>query len=458
MSISTGLDIAARALLAQQLGVDTVSHNIANVNTEGYSRQILHLEAIPGVLSPEGRSGPGGGVRSLGVERVRDMFIDFQFREGEQSSGRLEARAALLARAEIVLAEPGESGLRSALSRYWNAWRDVATSPESSAARTVLVQAGDTLAVTARRVHDSLVDLRADANTQILAGVDEINGLTQQIHTLNEQIARLTAAGAAASDLRDQRDLALDRLARLVDVNYLEHSDGRVDVFVGGHALVSSSRAQLLYGDPNIANSNYVDVRFVDDDLQLNVGDGALRGLLDARDTDLPSQIADLNTLVARVITDVNTTHAAGYGLDSVTGRNFFSGTDASDIGVDAALLADASAVAASATAAGVPGDGSNAQAISDLQYATPLGGGLHTFDEYYANFISDLGAVARETSALLHAQELVNRHVSLVREGTSGVNLDEELIQLMRYQRAYEGAARLISVIDEMLAALIAM
>ena len=195
------------------------------------------------MLSPEGRSGPGGGVRSLGVERVRDMFIDFQFREGEQSSGRLEARAALLARAEIVLAEPGESGLRSALSRYWNAWRDIATSPESSAARTVLVQAGDTLAVTARRVHDSLVDLRADANTQILAGVDEINGLTQQIHTLNEQIARLTAAGAAASDLRDQRDLALDRLARLVDVNYLEHSDGRVDVFVGGHALVSSSRA-----------------------------------------------------------------------------------------------------------------------------------------------------------------------------------------------------------------------
>ena len=103
-----------------------------------------------------------------------------------------------------------------------------------------------------------------------------------------------------------------------------------------------------------------------------------------------------------------------------------------------------------------MPGDGSNAQAVADLQYATPLGGGTASYDQFYANIVSTLGAAARETEALLAAQELVNSHVSQIRQGASGVNLDEEMVQLMRYQRAYEGATRLISVIDDMLDRLI--
>lgn len=455
MSISVGLDIAVRALLAQQLGVDTVSHNISNVNTDGYSRQRLTLEAVPGQRLG-GRNGPGHGVTVVGVDRVRDLFIDRQFRDGSHTSGRLSARAELLSRAEQALQEPSDFGLRSALSRYWNAWRDVASQPESSAARSVLVQSGQTMAVTATRIHDSLVALRADADTQLRGNVDTINTLTQQVFRLNQQIATVSLGGGSASDLRDQRDLAMDQLATFIDVGYIEQSDGRIDVFIGGHSLVSASQAHLVYADPDVANSNYVDIRFVDDNQLVNIRDGEMRGLLDGRDLDLTAQIADLNALVAQIITDVNTTHAAGFGLDAVTGRDFFTGTDASDIAVEAGLLADPSTVAAATTAAGVPGDGSNAQAIADLQYATPLGGGATSYDQFYANYVSTLGASARETEALLSSQELVNAHVEQVRQGASGVNLDEEMVQLMRYQRAYEGAARLVSVIDEMLDRLI--
>ena len=455
MSISVGLDIAVRALLAQQLGVDTVSHNIANVNTDGYSRQRLRLEAVPGIPI-DGRNSVGHGVIPIGIERVRDMFVDQQFRDGAHVSGRLEARATLLRRAELAIQEPGDFGLRSALSRYWNAWRDVATQPESSAARSVLVQSGDTLAVTARRIHDSLVQLRTDANTQIVSDVDQINTLSQQIFGLNEQIATVAAGGGSAADLRDQRDIALDQLSRFLNISYVEQSDGRVDVFAGGHSLVSRSAALQLYADPNPLNSNYADIRFVDDNALLNVGDGELRGLLDARDTDMVAKLADLNTLVAQVIADVNAAHSAGFGLDGVTGRNFFTGTDATDIAVDAALFASTDAVAAATAAAGLPGDGANAQAIADLQYTTPLGAGTASYDQFYANFVSTLGAESREVEALLASQDLVNAHVEQVRLGASGVNLDEEMVQLMRYQRAYEGAARLISVIDDMLDRLI--
>ena len=451
MSISVGLDIAVRALIAQQMGVDTVSHNIANVNTDVYSRQRLGLAAVPGPQL-DGRNGPGHGVIPVGVDRVRDLFVDRQFRDGSQTSGRLAARAGLMQRVEQVLQEPSDFGLRSALSRYWNAWRDVSSQPESSAARSVLVQSGDTLAVTASRIHDSLLGLRTDANTQVLSDINSINTLTQQILKLNKQIATVSLGGASAPDLRDQRDIALDELAGYLDVSYVEQSDGRIDVFIGGHSLVTSSQAQQIYGDPNVLNNNFVDIRFVGDNQLVNINDGELRGLLDARDTDLTAQIASLNALVAQVITDVNGVHAAGFGLDSVTGRNFFTGTDASDIAMNAVLLADTNAVAASATALGVPGDGSNAQAIADLQYASPLSAGTASYDQYYANIVSTLGASARETEALLAAQELVNSHVSQVRQGASGVNLDEEMVQLMRYQRAYEGATRLISVIDDML------
>lgn len=457
MSISVGLDIAVRALLAQQLGADTVAHNIANVNTDGYSRQRLGLEAVPGPQTGYGSGGgPGRGVTSIGVERVRDMFADFQFRDGAQTSGRLDARATFLQRAELVIGEPGDSGIRSVLSRYWNAWRDVATSPESSAARTVLVQSGETLATTASRIHTSLTGLRRDANTALLGDVDQINALANEIYALNKDIQVIALRGGATNDLRDRRDLALDRLSTLTDINIVEQSDSRIDVFIGGHSLVSSSSAHALYGDPNIANSNFVDVRFVEDNALLNVGDGEVRGLLDMRDTDLVSRIADLNALIGQVITDVNVVHTAGYGLDALTGRAFFTGSDASDIAIDAGLMADPSTVAASTSATGVPGDGANAQAVADLQYSTPLGGGLSSYDEFYANFISDLGAATRETEALLGSQDLVNRHIQQVRDGASGVNLDEEMVQLMRYQRAYEGAARMISVIDEMLEALI--
>ena len=358
MSISVGLDIAVRALLAQQQGADTVAHNIANVNTEGYSRQRLGLEAVPGPQSPYGSgAGPGRGVTSIGVERVRDMFADFQFRDGAQTSGRLDAQATFLQRAELLIGEPGDSGIRSVLSRYWNAWRDVATSPESSAGRTVLVQAGESLATTASRVHSSLTGLRRDANTALLGDVNQINALANEIYALNGDIQVIALRGGATNDLRDRRDLALDRLATLADINTVEQSDSRIDVFIGGHSLVSSSTAHVLYGDPNIANSNFVDLRFVEDNALLNVSDGELRGLLDMRDTDLVRRIADLNALMSEVITDVNAVHTVGFGLDALTGRAFFSGSDASDIAIDAGLIADPSTVAASTSATGVPGE-----------------------------------------------------------------------------------------------------
>lgn len=455
MALSITLNTAVRALIASQTAVDNAAHNISNVATPGYSRQRVHLAAIPPAYAADGLPRAGAGVEVLSIERVRDLFIDFQYRSQNQALGRFSARAQSLSRAELALGEPGEAGMRAALSRFFNVWRDLSNTPESGPARTAVIEAGRTLALTARRISSSFVELRNDANARLVQDVAEINQLTSEVASLNDQVVQLTIAGENTGDLRDRQAVATDRLSQLLDITYSELDHGRIDISLNGRQLVADDRAFAIYGDPGGA-LNYVTLKFVQDDVAVAVGDGEVRGLLDQRDIDLPSRIADLDTLIGQIITDVNTVHAAGFGLDGVGGRDFFTGAGASDISVDATVAADTNAVAAASTAAGVPGDALQAQALSDLQYSLSLSGGIATYDEFYESFVSQLGVAVRDASAQATAQQLVVEQLEQARQSVSGVNLDEEMVDLMRYQRAYEAATRLIRVIDEILDSLI--
>ncbi len=228
---------------------------------------------------------------------------------------------------------------------------------------------------------------------------------------------------------------------------------------MGGRALVTSVYSWAIYADPNIANNNYVDLKFVADDGAVLVRDGEMRALLDERDVGMPGRIADFDQLALQVITDVNTAHAAGFGLDGpppAGGQNFFAGTDAGTIAVEAAVVADLNRIAASTNALGAPGDGSNAAVVSDLQYAFSMSGGAGTYDQFYNGVVTRLGSAVREAERLVESQGLTVEHLELLRQSASGVNVDEEMVQLMQYQRAFEAASRLIATIDEMLDTLI--
>ena len=457
MSISSGLNTAMRALMAQQESINAVSHNIANATTPGFSRQRVRMVSLaPPANAGSTYSQSGVGVEVYDVNRVRDIFADYQMRLATQAEGRYSARASSLQSLELSLNEPSESGLRAVMGRFWNSWRDLGNEPESVSARGAVVEAANTLGATTRRLSADIERLRAEADSRIVANVNEINSLTARIANLNEQIAPIEAGGNEASDLRDQRDLALDELSRLVNVQYQESSDGRLQVYIGGHHVVAGASSWEIVGVPNPANANFIDLRFASDGMAVNVTDGEVRGLLDQRDVDLPARIADLNALAAQIITDVNTAHAAGYGLDGVTGRAFFTGTDATTLAVSAAVVADKNVIATSTTAAGVPGNGANAGAISDIQYAKRLMTNTATFDQFWGSFVSDVGSATREAEGLQEAQGIVLSRLEQVRQGTSGVNLDEEMVQMMSYQRAYEAAARIVRVLDEMLDTLV--
>ncbi len=321
------------------------------------------------------------------VERVRDLFLDLQLRMESSSEGSYRVQADSLALAELALGEPGEGGIRQLLASFFNAWRDLANAPEQSAARQAVVQTGTSLALASQRVARTFNTLRNDADDRVALLVDEMNVLGAEIAGLNEQIMTLRASGDAASDLSDRRDLALDRLAQIADIHYAEDQNGRVDVYIAGRALVSGTNSGQMYVDPNIANNNYFDVRWQTDNALAQFGSGEMQGLLIQRDTDLPARLADFNTLIAQLVTDINAVHAAGFAADGVTTATpFFAGTD------------------------------------------------------------------ARDTRGVAESQQLLLGRIENVRQSISGVNLDEELVQMVQFQRAYEAAAQIIRMIDEML------
>lgn len=452
MGLSIALNTVTSALLAQQQAMDAVAHNVANVNTPGYSRQRVILTSI----APAGGTGVGGGVSYNGVQRIRDLFVDFQVRTQNQDGGSYQMRSESLHLAELALNEPSDSGLRSVMDSFWNSWRDLSNAPEQGAARSAVVQAGQTFAFTANRLAQSFTDLQNNADARLQDSISEVNDLASRIAALNGQIISVRATGDPAGDLTDKRDLALDRLSQLVGLQYQEQDGGRLDVFVGGRALVDGVNAAPIQLVRNPLNNNYVDLQWASDAAPVLINGGEVGGLLYQRDVDLPGRLADLNALLGQVITDVNTVHAAGYAQDGVTTATlFFSGTGAADIAVDAAVAANLGLVAA-ATAAAAVGDGSNAIAIASLQFAKNLSGGSETYGDFYNGVVTKIGVAVRDTQGLAAAQQLTVDHLQQLRQSTSGVNLDEEMVNMVQYQRGYESAARVIRAVDEMLDTLI--
>jgi flagellar hook-associated protein 1 FlgK len=460
MGLSVGLDTAVKALRAHQLAVDVASHNIANAQSPGFSRQRVLLRPI-GLDGSDnftrdaflGRAGLG--VDASDVNRVRDIFLDYQVRQALSTQGRYQTLSSALGKAELIFNDPTDDGMSGLLANFWNAWHDVVNDPEGSPARTSLIHATTTLTTRIQRANDDLNRQRAELNVQLGAIADEINAGAAEIATLNLQIKQVELNGDMANDLRDRRDLLLDRLSSLGQVSYSEQADTSVLVYLGSHELVVSNEARTIRVEPEPGNPGMNRLAFNIDDTIVTSSTGQLRGVLDARDVDLPALATKLNDFAAGLITAVNAAHQAGFGLDGTTGLDFFTGTNASDIAVNAVLAANPHQIA-TAAAAGAPGDGSVALAIANLQLANTMAGATQTFDAFYGNIVSVLGADVSRARGLTESGKLLTDHLETLRQSVSGVNIDEEVTNLAASQHAYEAAARVITTIDEMLETLI--
>jgi flagellar hook-associated protein 1 FlgK len=473
MSLSSVLGVARSAMKAQQVIMQTAGHNIANVETEGYSRQRVETAPLPEQHWTYGSVGTGIGIRD--VRRARDELLDVSYRAEASGAQASQLRHDMLASVEGILGEPSDTGLAAAMDAFWSSWSDLATQPTSAAARSVVQQRGQNVASILQSFDRRLTDLRAQTTTQLDNAVAKVNTLADHIASLNGRIVSTEVDGTTASDLRDQRDLALDELAKLGEVRVLESADGSAQVLLGNNGLVDGVRAR------NVRTVTAADGRVAlhlanGAEPLLPVG-GAMQAMVDFLNVDLPDTTGRLDAIAASLVSRVNALHATGT-LYPTSGAPVAAGaffdptmTTARDIRLSTDVAASASNVAASATTptgANVAGPGNNEvalamanlrDALGQVTYTNPSGGvETDSFANFYRDTTSRIGTQVTNAATDAQVHATLATQADTRRKSVSGVNLDEELTTLMRAQQAYAAAAKVVSVASEMMETLTTM
>lgn len=455
------LNMAGNALLAHQQAINVAGNNIANVNTPGYSRQRLILTSN----RPQDSSiGPiGNGLQAVKVERVYDRFIGLQMSYENQALGRWKAQQQVLQGVEIIFDESAGFGLSQAMDEYFTTWQDVSMKPSGMNERQVLISKAETLAYTFNQKYAHLEAAQKSIDTDINGAVTTINGLSARIADLNQKIIETEATGYTANEYRDQRDLAVKELSELIGISSFEKAGGAVNVTLnGGQTLIDGKSYYSLSTQVNPA-SGLLDVLWVGGDgvttdITGNIAGGKLYGWLEARDVTISDYMTRVNELAAEMMQEVNDAHSIGFGLDESTGNAFFTGTDASDMAVNVDLVNDSNLIAAATDINSLPGDARNAVIIANLQNKTVLNGDTATFGEFYNALVSDVGNEVLQIDAYYSHQFDMVTQLENYRESISGVSLDEEMVNLVKFQSAYDASAKLISITDELIQTVLGM
>ena len=449
-----GLEIGKRALLGHQVNLQTVGHNIANVNTPGYTRQRVRVSTSLPEISIHGPIGTGFKVDS--IYHVRDLFLGEQFRQAQKDLGQWSYKSKSLQQIESVFAEPGENSINEVLDQFWNDWSALSSDAENSGYRSSIIANATQLINAVKQLADGLEDLRRSTDRDLAGLTSEVNLMTAEIARLNQQIVNQELDGSKANDLRDMRDRIIDDLASIVDANVNQKTDGSATVYMGSMLLVDGPDSFAVGAKADREGEKVTHTLvWQGSSVKLKNINGQIAGLVETRDTLIPRYLDDLNTLTRTLVQEVNRIHMAGYGLDGTTGVAFFDPafTDAKDLRLNQEILLDKNKIAASDSSN--PDDRSNglvAMQLADLRDAMLMSNQTSTITQFYHGMVGNLGVETREANSFASNYELITHQVDNQRQSVQGVSLDEEMANLVKAQHAFDAASRVITVMDEAL------
>lgn len=509
MSILAAFNSARASLLAQSRALAVTSNNVGNANTPGYTRLRPIFTPIPS--SVEGFS-IGGGASVGEVQRVVDAAVDLQLHREHQQLSYNEHIERGLSSVEGIFEELGGTGIGAALSAFFSSLGDLANDPSNTAVREGVVQSADTLVGLIRDADRRLADRQVDANNQLAQSLTEANAIAANLAELNRQIfsSETGTGNEAASALRDQRTALLTDLAEHVDFTYFERPDGTISVFVaGGMVLVDGNMAASLEartGAPG--NPAFFDVYHnlqgtVNGPVTGRILGGKAGAALDMRDNRLASYRDSMDEFAFTLARRLNDEHYGplpapppgdAFGLvDNVSRRFFVDGSQtataegadftliggaAAHLAIHADILLDPRHIAAGATSVGgggaSAGDNENALEMAGIQFGTAdffqitrdatgaeiapgvaPNGTAHTLNNFLTSVSGRLGAELLGSRRALEQEELIVSELEQRRASLSGVSMDEEVANLIRYERAYEAAAKVIQDTDRLLGVL---
>lgn len=486
------LNIGTKGMTASQTSLQATSHNISNMNTEGYSRQRVTLQAdTPNTIAGVGQVGTG--VRMTSVVRVADDYVTQQLREENGSLQRYEVKADILGQMETIFNEPSQTGLSNGFSQFYASWNNLSSNPENATAKTMVMQRSQTLTDTMRHTANQLDGLRQDTIHTVHVSVQQFNTKVEQLDTLNKQIFNVMTKGQTPNDLLDQRDQLTKELGSLasVEVSYdsfqraLVKLDGQSVVEEGGFQKLAAvvdqdanGQAVLSGGKPVTADGPLTEGQIVlegKDGKQtaLKVTSGTILGAQEALGV-IDGKLGELDSLAATFADAVNQIHSNnGEGIAFFT---YEKGNAASSLTVNEAIISQPAKINAGASLSKpISGDGKRAGAIAALantrlDYSGEAGlpeydaaamsfdhePGGNTTTGSYNDMLTNLGILKQQADYMTASQSEVLSFLEERRDSLSGVSLNEEVVDMMKFQTAFQANARIISVVDEMLDTLI--
>ncbi|XJZ26953.1 flagellar hook-associated protein FlgK [Bacillota bacterium Lsc_1132] len=496
-----GLETARRGMFTQQSALYTTGQNVANASTPGYSRQRVNFaqtEPYPGVgmNMPQLPGQMGTGVKAESVQRIRESFLDVQYRGENNKLGYWQTRSDALSKMESIMNEPSDSGLSTVMDQFWQSLQDLAVDPTNAGARSVVRQRGEAVADTFHYLSNSLSAVKRDQKDQVDVTVKEINSVVYQLDQINKQIGSVEPHGMLPNDLYDERDRLIDQLSSLVNikVDYVK-SGGNTDAKAEGKAEIklvddngSDLGVLLSVAGPNKLNVNY---KGVDDAVNtISVGaqiidfskmnsSGKLKALIESYGYEMggkatglyPDMLNELDNMAYTFAKQFNDVHASGLSPNEIAaGKNdaipFFSDANGIDLrqGYASRIVVSQSikdSLDNIATASGADpanatlGDASNARALADVinqQFDYGQNNEQADFRNYYQNVIGGMGVLSQEATRLTTNSKALQQSVDQKRQSVSSVSLDEEMTNMIQFQQAYNASSRMITIQDELL------
>ncbi len=461
--MSGGLEIARRALQTNAYVLDTIGNNIANVNTPGYSRQRVNLTPTDNrTISVNNKNNPfaaiGTGVSVHDVERMRNEFFDAQMRNVLGEYGSWLQQSVTYSTVESIFNEPSDFGISANLEAFWDSWSAVQLDPEDSGARASVISATEQVSDSIRTVRSSLSSLKRNINESVPFKVEEVNTLISRLSDINEQIVKAESSGSTTS-LKDERTRLTNELVQLIDADYYEDTRGVATIAVNGVILLSESEASYLEAklDTESGESKYA-VYLKGTLREVEIAGGEIFGLMQSRDAVVDGFIDKLDQLAVELVNSVNEVHRRGFDLQGNPGTNLFEGTGADSIKLSDLFARNGSLIAASSTTSNVEGNGENALAISNLRDMGIFDSGTTSINSYFQNIISDIGVDTLASQNYLQTnKDIISQLDNQIAE-VSGVSIDEEMADMVRFQHAYQASAKYLSVIQEILDVIVNM
>jgi flagellar hook-associated protein 1 FlgK len=457
MSTFSSLNTALTALQYNRVAMDVASSNIANASTDGYVRRRADAATLGGTATPamwSRSTSQGDGVQVSGVSRMDDQLLDVRARNEHGKQSYLDIRQTVLERVESGIGEPSDTGVANALTAFRTSWHDLANNPGSAAARSEVLGKAATLVDAIHGQAANIATEESDDRTRIQGDVTQVNTLATNLADANRSIAVAQANGGDVNDLLDKRDQLAMQITQLTGATATARSDGGMDVSLNGVSLVSGATANTLgiasgINADGTADGNPITYAITSASGATPVPSGLtgeIGGLTDLLTTTLPGYASGLDAVAKQLADSVNSLHESGYDANGNPGTAFFSYDPTDPAASLQVAITDPNLLAASSVSGAANLDSGNATALA----------GLTGTDDAYQKLVNGFGTTVASVQGLAANQQVLTTQVDNAQQQLSGVSLDEEMVNMLSAQHAYEAASRVMTTVDSMLDTLI--